>query len=57
MSAPLDIDALSFNLQRGLEDEAWRRLAIAQGLQHAAKFSWGRCAAQTVNVYQAAMDH
>lgn len=57
MSASLDIDALTSNLQRGLEDETWRQLAIARGLQHSAKFSWAYCAAQTVSAYHAAMSN
>jgi glycosyltransferase involved in cell wall biosynthesis len=56
MCNPLDIDALTANLQRGLEDEVWRAMAIEQGLSHSASFSWERCAAQTVEVYKSVLD-
>ncbi len=56
MCDPLDIDALTANLQRGLEDEVWRAMAIEQGLSHSASFSWERCAAQTVEVYKNVLD-
>lgn len=52
MCAPMDVDALSANLQRGLEDAAWREQAVDCGLAHAAGFSWERCTAQTLDVYQ-----
>lgn len=52
MSEPLDVDAFTANLQRGLEDDAWRTMAIASGLRHAASFSWERCARQTIEVYR-----
>lgn len=52
MCAPMDVDALTANLQRGLEDTAWREQAVACGLAHAAGFSWERCTAQTLDVYQ-----
>lgn len=53
MCAPDDVEGLTALLQRGLEDEAWRATAIAQGLQHAGGFSWERCAQGTLEVYQA----
>lgn len=56
MCDPLDVEALMANLQRGLEDEVWRSTAIEKGLQHAASFSWGRCARQTVEVYKKVMN-
>ncbi|MOA25446.1 D-inositol 3-phosphate glycosyltransferase [compost metagenome] len=52
MSEPLDVETLTANLQRGLEDDAWRTMAIASGLRHAATFSWERCARQTIEVYR-----
>lgn len=55
MCEPQDIDALSASLQRGLEDDTWRTLAIAEGMRHAASFSWARCARETVEVYKAVM--
>ena len=52
MCEAADTVALTELLQRGLEDEAWRASAIKQGLLHAAKFSWERCARETFEVYQ-----
>lgn len=52
MCAPMDVDTLTTHLQQGLEDEAWRRCAVEQGLQHAAGFSWERCAQETIQVYK-----
>jgi len=51
MCEPLDVEGLTALLQRGLEDESWRMTAIEQGLQHAAGFSWERCAMETLQVY------
>lgn len=56
MCDPLDVDALTANLQQGLEDEVWRAKAVSQGLLHANGFSWERCAAQTVGVYKRVME-
>lgn len=53
MCEPLDVEALTGLLRQGLEDESWRALAVAKGMQHAASFSWRRCASQTVDVYKA----
>ncbi|AIS11887.1 mannosyltransferase [Pseudomonas chlororaphis subsp. aurantiaca] len=52
MCEPMDVDTLTAHLQKGLEDEAWRRSAVEQGLQHAAEFSWERCAWETMQVYK-----
>lgn len=52
MCDPLDVDALTRNLQRGLEDDIWRAMAIEQGLSHSVSFSWNHCVAQTVEVYK-----
>jgi glycosyltransferase involved in cell wall biosynthesis len=35
-------------IRRGLEDAEWRRLAAQAGLNQAARFSWDRCAAETL---------
>lgn len=51
--APEDVYALSEHLQRGLEDDSWRRDAILAGLNQAKMFSWSRCAQQTLDVYRA----
>jgi len=52
MSEPLDVEALTDNLRRGLEDEHWRSSAIDEGLSHSAMFSWQRCASETIAVYK-----
>lgn len=56
MCAPQDVPALTELLQQGLEDEVWRAAAVAQGLQHAASFSWERCSAETLQVYRRVME-
>lgn len=53
MAAPLDVDAWTQLLHQGLTDEAWRQEARVRGHLRAAQFSWARCAAQTMAVYQA----
>ncbi|MGY1449113.1 glycosyltransferase family 4 protein [Pseudomonas chlororaphis] len=52
MCEPMDVNTLTAHLQKGLEDEAWRRFAVERGLQHAARFSWKRCAQETMQVYR-----
>lgn len=52
MGEALDVDALREHLQRGLEDDTWRSGAIVRGLQVSRRFSWHRCAAETVGVYR-----
>ncbi len=47
-----DTETLTQLIRRGLEDEMWRASAIEQGLLHAARFSWERCAMETLEVYQ-----
>lgn len=47
-----DTETLTELIQRGLEDEMWRASAVEQGLLHAARFSWERCAMETLEVYQ-----
>lgn len=49
---PDDADTLFDWLQIGLEDEAWRTQARAQGLQQAKRFSWAKCARETLAVYK-----
>ena len=53
--APLDIDGLALAIEEGLEDELWRQGAVTAGLARAAAFSWDRCAAETIAVYQKVM--
>ena len=49
---PEDIAGFSRALERALEDESWRRHAIAKGLEVAGRYSWDRCARETVEVYR-----
>lgn len=49
---PLDLDAMTALLQRGLEDGAWQAAARGRGLERAATFSWQRCAAETGRIYR-----
>ena len=51
LHTPEDVDALRQYLLQGLEDQSWRIQAVTNGLAHAEKFSWQRCAAETVQVY------
>lgn len=55
MCPPLDVECLTSNLRKALEDEEWRAIAIDQGLKHAATYSWERCAAETTAVYKQVM--
>jgi alpha-1,3-rhamnosyl/mannosyltransferase len=47
-----DVESLREHLHTGLEDTAWREQAMAKGLEHAAGFSWRRCATETIAVYR-----
>ncbi|BCX80914.1 mannosyl-N-acetyl-alpha-D-glucosaminyl-diphospho-ditrans,octacis-undecaprenol 3-alpha-mannosyltransferase/alpha-1,3-rhamnosyltransferase [Methylomarinovum caldicuralii] len=49
---PDDVKGLRGFLRRALEDDAWRREAIAKGLARAQTFSWERTVAETVAVYR-----
>jgi len=53
MHDPNDADALFEALRAGLEDQSWRSQARALGLQQAQKFSWAKCARETLAVYKA----
>jgi alpha-1,3-rhamnosyl/mannosyltransferase len=52
MCDPKDVDGLSELINRALQDESWRELAVKKGLLQAAKFSWQRCATETAAVYK-----
>lgn len=56
MCEAMDVVKLTELLQQGLEDEAWRLQAIAEGLVHCSAFSWQRCADETLQVYQKVME-
>lgn len=49
---PEDIAGFSTALVRALEDDDWRRNAIHRGLAVAGRYSWDRCAQETVDVYR-----
>lgn len=51
LHTPEDVDSLQQCLVKGLEDDSWRSEAVVKGLAHAETFSWQRCAAETVKVY------
>ena len=51
MVNPLDVAALSGALARGLEDDEWRRSAVAQGLERASLLGWPQCLDNTVSIY------
>ena len=50
---PLDSPAIAQALRRVLSDDVLRRDLIAKGLANAAKFSWERCAQETLAVLEA----
>jgi glycosyltransferase involved in cell wall biosynthesis len=50
-----DVDALCRLILMGMEDDSWRNDAIKRGLDQAAKFSWQRCAKETIEAYQVAL--
>lgn len=52
MAAAEDVTGFTELISRGLEDEGWRKSAIAAGLARAATFSWRACAENTYQVYQ-----
>lgn len=49
---PNDIDELSQAMESVLSDENLKRELRAKGLRQAAKFSWEKCAQETLKVYQ-----
>jgi alpha-1,3-rhamnosyl/mannosyltransferase len=48
---PDDTAAFSEVIATALTDDAWRREARRKGLDRSALFSWGKCAADTADVY------
>lgn len=52
---PKDIDAIADGIGRMVSEEAWRTQAAAVGVKRARSFTWENAAAQTVEVYNAAM--
>ena len=47
-----DVDKLNELIVVGLEDESWRSGAIDKGLNQSSKYSWERCARETMAVYR-----
>ncbi|MDP7061730.1 MAG: glycosyltransferase family 1 protein [Planctomycetota bacterium] len=52
---PKDVDAIADGIGRMVSENAWRRQAAAVGIKRAREFTWENAAAQTVEVYQAAI--
>ena len=52
MCDALDVDKLTQLIAFGLEDASWRVGAVAKGLAQSSKFSWQRCAKETIAVYR-----
>ena len=52
MCDALDVGKLTQLIAFGLEDESWRVEAVAKGLAQSSKFSWERCAKETMAVYR-----
>lgn len=52
MHEPHDVDAVGSAMRRLIEDPQFRRERSAASLVQAAKFSWERCARQTLTVYK-----
>jgi glycosyltransferase involved in cell wall biosynthesis len=57
MVDPLDVGGLLRAIELVLRDERMRRGMRARGLKQAAKFSWERAAAMTMEVYQSVLGH
>jgi glycosyltransferase involved in cell wall biosynthesis len=51
---PLDTQAIARAIRRVLDDEPLRRTLIDRGFANAAKFSWERCARETLSVLEEA---
>jgi glycosyltransferase involved in cell wall biosynthesis len=51
---PEDTRELKAALERALIDEQWRLIASAAGIARAREFTWQRCVAATVQIYQRA---
>lgn len=52
MHDPRDVDALGYAMHRLIEDSAYKAERSAASVAQAAKFSWDRCARETLVVYQ-----
>ena len=54
---PRDTATLARVMSRMFTDESWRGSLVNRGLSRSTLFSWGKTAAQTVNVYQRVAKH
>ena len=52
---PRDVDGWRSAMERVVEDHEWRATLRAGAVRRAARFTWEACAADTVNVYRAAI--
>lgn len=52
---PTDVPAWTEALRRMCEDDPWRAEWARRGLARAARFSWSRCADETIACYRAAL--
>ncbi|MBI1802595.1 MAG: glycosyltransferase family 4 protein [Chloroflexi bacterium] len=53
---PLDTEAIAQAISRLLDDAALRQALIAKGYENARRFSWERCARETLRVLTATLD-
>jgi glycosyltransferase involved in cell wall biosynthesis len=56
MCEAMDVETLAQHMARALEDADWRAVANQRGLAHAGRFSWDRCAAQTLVTYRKVLE-
>ncbi|BBR59512.1 MULTISPECIES: glycosyltransferase family 4 protein [Enterobacteriaceae] len=52
MCDAMDVETLTRLIHKSLEDTIWQQQASSNGLVHAKKFSWERCAADTITAYK-----
>jgi glycosyltransferase involved in cell wall biosynthesis len=49
---PLSVEEMAACMEQVLESSELQRTLVAQGREQAAKFDWGRCAQETLNILQ-----
>lgn len=52
MVSPYDVEALAFEIERVLHDSELRTHLREKGIARAKQFSWGKCARETLAVYE-----
>ncbi|QFH72139.1 glycosyltransferase family 4 protein [Enterobacter sp. E76] len=52
MCEAMDVDTLTKNINRSIDDKIWRETAIMNGLKQANHFTWQRCAQETIFAYR-----